>query len=265
MLQIVIPVAVISGMGLVFGLALSYASKKFEVKADERVEQIRGILPGANCGACGYSGCDQYADAVVGGADINLCTVGGAAAASQISGIMGVEASAGEKKVARVMCSGNWDKVLIKFDYDGIIDCRSAAAMAGGPSACIYGCVGMGSCKKVCPFGAIEVENGLARINEAKCTACGNCIAECPKGVIQLVPAKSEYTVTCSNHEKGGVARKSCKVACIACQKCVKECPVGAISIQNLCAVIDTAKCENCGQCIAVCPTGAITKFTGHM
>lgn len=265
MIQIVIPVIIISGLGLVFGLALSYASKKFAVKVDERIETVRGVLPGANCGACGYTGCDQYAQAVAEGADITKCTVGGVDVVTQISGIMGVEAVAGEKKVARVMCSGTWDKVLIKFDYDGITDCHSAATMAGGPSACIYGCVGMGSCKKVCPFGAIEVENGLAWINEAKCNACGKCVAECPKAIIKMVPASAEVSITCSNHEKGAISRKNCQVSCIACQKCVKECPVGAITIDNLCAVIDTAKCENCGKCIAVCPSKAINRFKGHM
>ncbi|NLN64756.1 MAG: RnfABCDGE type electron transport complex subunit B [Clostridiaceae bacterium] len=264
MIQIIIPVAVISGLGLVFGLALSYTSKKFAVEADQRIEQISGVLPGANCGACGYSGCEQYAEAIVEGAEISKCPVGGADAIAQISDIMGVQATTGEKKVARVMCNGTWDKVLIKFDYDGIIDCRSAATMAGGPSSCIYGCVGMGSCMKVCPFGAISVENGLARINEAKCNACGKCVAECPKMIIRLVPACSEYSVVCSNHEKGAVARKNCQVACIGCQKCVKTCPVEAITMDNLCAVIDPVKCENCGKCIEVCPTKAISKYTAH-
>lgn len=263
-MQIMIPILIISGMGLVFGLALSYASKKFAVEADERVEAVRGALPGANCGACGYSGCDQYADAIVAGAEINKCPVGGNAVVEQISEIMGVEASSIEKYVARVMCNGTWDKVLIKFDYDGITDCKSAATMAGGPSACIYGCVGLGSCKKVCPFGAIEVHNGLARIIESKCNACGKCVAECPKTIIKLVPAKAEVSVVCSNHEKGAVARKNCKVSCIACQKCVKECPMNAITMDNLCAVIDTSICDNCGKCIAVCPSGTILKYQGH-
>jgi electron transport complex protein RnfB len=265
-MKIIFPVLIVSGLGLAFGLILSYASKKFAVEIDERVEKIRGVLPGANCGGCGFSGCDQYAEAIVGeSAAINLCPVGGSGVVTQISEIMGVDSESGEKMVARVMCNGTWDKVKIKFDYDGIIDCRSAATMAGGPSSCIYGCEGMGSCKRVCAFGAIEVENGLARIIERKCSGCGRCVVECPKGIIKMVPAKSEYSVCCSNHEKGAVARKNCQVACIACQKCVKECPVGAISMDNFCAVIDPSKCINCGKCYKVCPTGAISKFTGHM
>ena len=264
-MDILIPILIISGLGLFFGLALSYSSKKFAVEIDERVEKVRGVLPGANCGGCGFSGCDQYAEAIGEGAEINLCPVGGSNVVSQLSEIMGVDSASGEKMVARVMCNGTWDKVSIKFDYDGIIDCRSAATMAGGPSSCVYGCEGMGSCKRVCPFGAIEVENGLARINEEKCSGCTKCVIECPKGIIKMVPAKAEYSVTCSNHEKGAVARKNCQVACIACQKCVKECPEEAISMNDMCAVIDPSKCVNCGKCIKVCPTGAISKFTAHM
>lgn len=262
---VLVPVAIVSGLGLVFGLILSYASVKFEVKSDERIESVREVLPGANCGACGFTGCDNYAEAIVNGAEINLCPVGGADVVTKIGSIMGIDAKAGEKMVARVMCNGTWDNVTIKFDYDGIIDCRSASTMAGGPSSCVYGCVGMGSCKKVCPFDAIVVENGLARVNEARCSGCGKCVDECPKMIIKMIPAKSEYSVVCSNQEKGAVARKNCKVACIACRKCVKECPKGAISIVNMHAVIDTSKCENCAKCIEVCPTGAILKYTGHM
>ncbi|NLX76643.1 MAG: RnfABCDGE type electron transport complex subunit B [Clostridiaceae bacterium] len=262
---ILIPVAIVSGLGLVFGIILSYASVKFEVKGDDRTEKVREALPGANCGACGFTGCDNYAEAIVNGAEINLCPVGGSELVTRLSEIMGVEAQIGEKTVARVMCNGSWDKVTVKFDYDGIIDCRSAATMAGGPSSCVYGCVGMGSCKKVCAFDAIVVENGLTRIDEKKCSGCGKCVAECPKMIIKMVPSKSEYSVACSNEEKGAVARKNCTVACIACRKCVKECPVGAISIINQRAVIDPVKCENCGACIKVCPTTAIMKYKGHM
>lgn len=262
---VLIPVAIVSGMGLVFGLLLSYVSVKFQVKVDDRIERVREVLPGANCGACGFTGCDNYAEAVVNGADINLCPVGGAEVVSKLSSIMGTEAKAGEKMVARVMCNGSWDNVTIKFDYDGIKNCRSASTMAGGPSSCVYGCVGMGCCKKVCPVDAIIVENGLARVNEAKCIGCGKCIAECPKKIIKMVPSKSEYAVVCSNQEKGAVARKNCKVACIACRKCVKECPKDAISIVNMHAVIDTSKCENCGKCIVVCPTEAIGKYIAYM
>ncbi|ANW99638.1 ferredoxin [Thermoclostridium stercorarium subsp. thermolacticum DSM 2910] len=260
--MVLFPVALVSGLGLIFGLILSYASVKFEVKVDDRIAKVREALPGANCGACGFSGCDNYAEAIVNGAEINRCPVGGPELVAKLSDIMGVENQAGEKMVARVMCQGSWDKVNIKFDYDGIMDCRSAASMSGGPSSCVYGCVGMGSCKKACAFGAITVENGLARIDETKCTGCGKCIAECPKLIIKLVPARSGYSVACSNEEKGAVARKNCKVACIACGKCVKTCPKEAITIVNFKAVIDTAKCENCGECIKVCPTGAIAKYT---
>ena len=185
-MQIIIPIIIISGLGLVFGVALSYSSVKFSVETDSRIEEIRGVLPGANCGGCGFSGCDQYAEAIGKGAELNLCPVGGAGVISKLGEIMGVEAEPEERMVARVMCNGTWDKVSIKFDYDGIIDCHSAATMAGGPSACVYGCEGMGSCKKVCPFGAIEVENGLARIIEAKCSGCKN-VSRVPKRYKKMV------------------------------------------------------------------------------
>ncbi|NLK68723.1 MAG: RnfABCDGE type electron transport complex subunit B [Clostridiaceae bacterium] len=257
---VLIPVAIVSGLGLIFGIILSYVSVKYEVKADERIEAVRDVLPGANCGACGYSGCDGYAQAVVDGASITLCPVGGAGLVDSLSEIMGTGGKASEKMVARVMCNGTWDKVTIKFDYDGILDCRSVSTMAGGPSSCVYGCVGMGCCEKVCAFDAIVVENGLAKVIESKCTGCEKCVAECPKDIIKMVPARSQYAVVCSNEEKGAVARKNCKVACIACRRCVKECPQQAISIVNMRAIIDTSKCDNCGKCVEVCPTNAILK-----
>ena len=199
---VLIPVAIVSGLGLIFGIILSYVSVKFEVKADERIEAVRDVLPGANCGACGYSGCDGYAQAVVDGASITLCPVGGAGLVDSLSEIMGTGGKASEKMVARVMCNGTWDKVTIKFDYDGILDCRSVSTMAGGPSSCVYGCVGMGCCEKVCAFDAIVVENGLAKVIESKCTGCEKCVAECPKDIIKMVPARSQYAVVCSNEER---------------------------------------------------------------
>lgn len=263
--SILFAILAIAGLGLLFGLGLAYASKKFEVKVDERVALVRDALPGANCGACGYSGCDAYADNIVTeGAKINLCPVGGEDTVNKIAEIMGVEAGSLEKKVARVMCRGSWDNAKIKFDYDGILDCRIATSMHGGPSACSYGCIGMGSCVKVCAFNAIKVENGLAVVNEEKCTACGNCVEECPKGIIELVPAKSKYSVLCKSKDKGGDARKNCSTACIGCSKCVKECPFEAITVENFLAKIDYSKCKNCGKCMKVCPTGAIQKFIAH-
>lgn len=258
-MDIIIPVAILSGLGLFFGVGLAYASRIFEVKEDERVGKVREQLPGANCGACGYSGCDGLAEAIVkDGVPTNKCPVGGPKAASAISQIMGVEEGEVSQMVARVICQGTWKNADMKYDYEGIDDCHAANALAGGMSQCFYGCIGLGSCKRVCPFDAIEVCDGLARIDHEKCTGCGKCVAECPKGIIKMVPVLTGFTVMCANKEKGGVARKNCKVACIACMKCQKACPSGAITIENNLARIDPAKCTNCGECEKVCPQSTI-------
>lgn len=261
--NILTPVSIVGGLGLLFGIGLSYASKKFAVKVDERVDLVRAVLPGANCAACGYSGCDAFAEALVQGeASVNSCPVGGAAMVSELCSIMGMECEEGEPVTARVMCRGNNKNSVHKFDYSGIEDCAAAFNLYGGPLACSYGCVGMGACQKVCPFDAIVIEDGLARIIESECRACGKCISVCPKNLIKLVPKKSQITVTCSSLDKGGVVRKNCKVGCIGCRKCAKECPVDAITFKGTLAAIDPARCINCGKCVKVCPTGAIKEFT---
>ncbi|NLU51883.1 MAG: RnfABCDGE type electron transport complex subunit B [Clostridiaceae bacterium] len=259
-MSLLIPVAVVSGLGLFFGLGLSYASKVFEVKVDERIGQVREMLPGANCGACGFSGCDGLAEAIVNGeATPNRCPVGGMSMVEAISKFMGIDAGSVEPKEARVMCNGTCDNAERKYTYFGIEDCHSANALAGGMNSCSYSCLGLGSCRKVCPFDAIEVENGVARNISEKCTGCGKCVAECPKGIIRLVPVTSGFTVFCSNQDKGAVARKNCKVACIACRKCEKACPSSAITVENNLAVIDPEKCINCGECEKVCPQSCIS------
>jgi Na+-translocating ferredoxin:NAD+ oxidoreductase subunit B len=254
-----IPVLAVGGLGLLFGLALAVASIKFEVKVDERVSKIRGLLPGANCGACGHSGCDSYAEAVAEGkSPINACIVGGNELAAKLGEIMGVEAEKGEKKVARVMCGGTNENINKKYDYFGINDCQAAVALYGGASACPYGCLGLGTCEKACPFDAIVVENGLAEVLPEKCTGCGICVDVCPKNIIELVPVSNEYSVKCSNPDKGSVVRQVCKVGCIGCKLCAKVCPVDAISFNKLLAEINPDVCINCGACVEKCPTGCI-------
>lgn len=260
--QVLTPVAIISGLGLVFGLALAFASKKFAVKVDERVSLIREALPGANCGGCGQTGCDSFAEAVaLGKSPINGCPVGGSAVAEKLASIMGVEASEVEKTVARVMCAGSFDVCRRKFDYSGIEDCSAAANLYGGPMACSYGCVGMGNCVRACPFGAIVVENGVAKIIASKCTACTKCVAACPKKIIEMVPVCGEYTVRCSSLDRGNVVRQNCDVGCIGCARCVKACPSNAIKLNGTLAKIDPALCTNCGECYKVCPTKSINVF----
>lgn len=260
--EIWIPISIVGGMGLLFGLALAFAAKKFEVAVDERVSIIREALPGANCAACGQTGCDAFAEAVVEGkSPVNGCPVGGAEVAKRLAEIMGVDASESEIKVARVLCGGTKKNSRQKYDYEGVEDCTAAANLYGGPLACSFGCLGRGNCFRACPFDAIIIEDGLARIIKEKCTGCGKCVAACPKKIIELVPACLEYTVACSSLDRGNIVRQSCEVGCIGCGRCVKACPKDAIKVKDSLAKIDPALCDNCGECIKVCPTKSIELY----
>lgn len=260
--ELLLPTSLVGGLGLIFGLGLAFASKKFEVKTDERIAAVREVLPGANCGACGFTGCDGFAEGVVNGkCKVNGCPVGGETVAKAISDILGVEAEATVAKSARVMCGGTCTSCKTKFDYSGIEDCAAAVSLFGGPSACTYGCMGLGSCVKACPFDAIEIVDGLAVVNEAKCKACEKCVAACPKKIIKMVPSSNEYAVSCSSMDKGATVRKNCNVGCIGCGKCSKTCPSGAITVGGTLAKINPEICTNCGECIKVCPTNAIKRY----
>ena len=226
-------VAVTGGLGLVFGVALSFASRVFHVKVDRRVEAVRAALPGANCGACGFPGCDGLAaEIALNDGPVNACPVGGEPVAIKIAEIMGKTADASSKEVACVMCQGNYDRAEERFEYDGPKDCRVNASLAGGSKACTYGCLGDGTCKEYCQFGAIEIINGLAVIDKEKCTACRKCVEVCPKKIIDMVPYAQEVMVKCKSLDAGKEVRSKCKVGCIACQICVKQAP-GAYVIEN--------------------------------
>ncbi|WP_010246507.1 RnfABCDGE type electron transport complex subunit B [Acetivibrio cellulolyticus] len=260
--ELLFPTCLVGGLGLIFGLGLALASKKFEVKVDERVAKIREILPGANCGACGQTGCDGFAEGVVAGkCSVTGCPVGGDKVATKIGEILGVKAASTVAKTARVMCAGTYTSCKTKFDYSGIEDCIAAANLFGGPSACTYGCVGMGNCARICPFGAIEIIDGLARIIESRCKACEKCVAACPKKIIEMVPKFDEYIVSCRSMDKGAVVRKNCNVGCIGCGKCSKVCPSSAIAVNGTLAKINPELCSNCGECMKACPTGAINRY----
>ena len=257
--EIYAAVAVVGGVGLLFGILLAVASFVFEVKKDERVEKIIEELPGANCGACGFAGCSAYAEAIVNdGAKINCCSVGKAPVAQKISEIMGVEAEAVEEVVARVSCGGNCSSAVLKYEYEGVSDCSAAMKLGGGQKACPSGCVGLGSCVKVCQFGAISIVDGVAVVDEDKCTACGQCLKRCPKGIIHFVPKKHRQWVVCQNPETGKYVNQYCKAGCIGCKICEKNCPFDAIHVENNYAVIDYDKCKNCGICAKKCPRHAI-------
>ncbi|MEE1049150.1 MAG: RnfABCDGE type electron transport complex subunit B [Clostridia bacterium] len=261
LLAVLKAVIIIGGMGIVFGALLGIASKVFAVKTDERVPLITDVLPGANCGGCGFAGCNAYAVALCEGtAKPNMCPVGGDTAASKISEILGVSAEKTEKMVARVMCCGNNDNAVSKFEFDGVADCHSVAKIGGGDKMCSFGCLGFGSCVKACSFDGISIQNGIAVIDDSKCYGCGSCVAECPRDIIKLVPASLKYIVSCKSLEKGKITRKDCSVGCIGCGICAKNCPKEAIEIIDNLAVIDYEKCVGCGICATKCPQNTINK-----
>lgn len=253
-------VLVLGGLGLIFGLVLGVASKIFEVKKDERIAKIMEILPCANCGGCGFAGCDSFAKAVVNGtASPSGCSVGGSKCAQEVSQIMGVEANF-VKKVARVKCAGNCEQSPARYKYKGIESCAAAAKLGGGPKACSYGCMGIGSCMQVCTNDAISIRAGIAVVDPEKCSACGQCVEACPKRLIEIVPYESEYFVACNSKDKGSEMKNTCSAGCIGCKICVKACPAEAISVEDNLASIDIEKCENCGACAEKCPRKIIVK-----
>lgn len=257
--ELLAPVLTLGGMGLVFGAGLAYASKKFAVEVDPRIARIREVVPGANCGACGYPGCDAFAAAVVEGRiQANGCPVGGAKCAGKIAEIMGSSAEDVESKVAKVICNGSKDKCSDKYVYHGIEDCKAATNIAGGDKSCKYGCLGLGTCVRACAFDAITIENGIAVINPEKCTGCTMCVKECPKSVITMAPISKTVHIMCNSNDKGKEVKANCSVGCIGCQICVKACPFNAIDFENNLAKINYEKCTNCGVCVAKCPTKAI-------
>ncbi len=257
MTGMIYPAIIMGGLGLIFGGLLAFASKKFHVETDPRQAEIREILPGANCGGCGFPGCDAFAEALINGtAKVSGCAVGGTPLAENIAAILGVEVSKEEPKIAFLKCKGSKDKTVKNCVYYGEYDCRAAAVIPGrGPTSCAYGCMGLGTCVSVCPFNAITIKNGLALINPEKCVGCGTCVDNCPRGVLVLVPRKSKVNVACNSPLKGPDVKKVCSVGCIGCGLCAKNCPVQAIEMRGSLAVIDPVKCINCGICASVCPT----------
>lgn len=251
---ILIPVAIVAGIGVIAGAGLSIASALLAVPKDERAEAVLEKLPGANCGACGYSGCSGYAAALASGEAKNgLCAPGGEAAAKEIAAVLGIDAGSVEKKVAVVHCLGTYDNTSDKIEYQGVNSCAAAMQLYGGVSSCAFGCVGLGDCAAACPYGAINVCNGVARVSPELCKACGLCVKTCPKGIISLEPA-GKAAVFCSSRVKGGETRKVCKAGCIGCMKCTKVCEHGAITVTDFCASVDSSKCVDCGKCTQVCP-----------
>lgn len=262
------PVIAIGGMGLLFGVGLGVAAKKFAVPVDDRVEEIKDHLPGANCGGCGLAGCEAMAKSIAAGTSkINACPVCSKEQIEEIAKVMGIKADVTEKKVAAVRCKGNKDHAKQKYEYEGIATCEDAHLLGGGPKMCAYGCLGYGSCISACQFGAIEIVNGLPAIDREKCVGCGACENKCPRKIIHLVPISSSYHVDCISKDRGKEVRKACNIGCIGCGLCVKQCEKGAISLKENHAEIDTSLCTGCGRCSSKCPTQAISNLliAAHM
>ena len=259
MTHIVYPIIVLGGLGTVFGIMLAYASKVFFVPVDPTVEQLQNVLPGANCGACGYPGCSGLANALAEGkAPVNACPIGGQRVADLVAEILGSESAELEKRVAVVLCQGDCDKAKDKYIYEGIQDCRISNQLSDGQKACSYGCLGCGTCRDVCQFDAIDMVNGVAIVNRDKCTACLKCVEVCPKHIIEMVPYDSTVAVKCMSEDPGKVVRGNCDIGCIGCKICVKNCPEDAFSFENNLAKINYDKCTNCLICVEKCPTKCI-------
>jgi Na+-translocating ferredoxin:NAD+ oxidoreductase RNF subunit RnfB len=258
---IIIATLVVGIIGLLIGIALVATGKKFYVEVDERETQVREHLPGNNCGACGFAGCDAVAAAIVKGeAPANACPVNSEAGNAEISAIMGVEAVAAVRKVAFVRCAGDCEKTSVKCNYVGIEDCRAAALAGISVWQCNFGCTGLGSCVKACAYDAIQVVNGVAVVDPSKCVGCGQCAAACPKNLIELIPADQKEAVQCASHDRGPDVKKVCSAGCIGCKLCMKQCEHEAITVEDNLAHIDYDKCVGCGACAEKCPAKIITR-----
>jgi RnfABCDGE-type electron transport complex B subunit len=282
---------IMGGLALATGLVLTLAAKRFTLTVDSRIDKIWAVLPQVNCGGCGYEGCMVYAEAVARqGAAITLCAPGAEKIERAIADIMSVESVGLEAKIAAVHCKGGQKETAKKALYEGVNDCRAAALIGGGDKICVWGCLGLGSCVRACPFDAIAInKNSVAVVEPKKCTGCGNCVEACPVQIIQLMPASAKIFLACSNHDRGSTVKEYCDVGCIACAQCVKATPSGALAMRNNLPLLDYTreenfvaaayrcpahcytdlavkrpkvsidqKCIGCGECVAVCPVKAI-------
>lgn len=258
-------IAILAGLGLVLSLVLYLVATKFKVEEDPRIDEVEKVMPGANCGGCGFAGCRAFADAAVKAPNLdnNYCPVGGNEVMKKVAAILGYEVAEKTPQVAVVRCNGTCENRPKVNTYDGDKSCKVKAALYSGDTACPFGCLGCGDCVEACQFGALSMdpETGLPVVDETKCTACGSCVKACPKHIIELRnkgPRGMRVYVSCVNKDKGVVARKACSAACIGCGKCAKVCAQEAITVESNLAYIDFTKCKLCKKCVAECPTGAI-------
>lgn len=265
--QIIYAILVLGILGFIFGAILSYASLKFKVDSDPKIEETLKRLPGANCGSCGMAGCAAMAEAIVTkGVAPSKCPVMLLPDRIKLEEFLGLR-KPGEAnvravvKAALVKCQGLDTDEFKKFEYMGLPDCQSAVLVQNGPWLCPHRCIGLGSCVKACKFGGIKIgKHHLPEVNEDKCVGCGQCVMACPKHIIDIVDIEKTVHVRCNSVDKGADTRKICKTGCLGCGKCVKVCAYEAITVENNLARIDYEKCRDCGACVANCPTGAIIK-----
>lgn len=254
----------LAAMGGACGLILAIAARFFAVHEDPRVEAVTALLPGVNCGGCGFAGCSEYAKAIVtDGQPVNLCNPGGAETVHKIAAFMGIEATTAERKVAMVMCAGGDQLAVRKAAYNGVADCSAAELAGGAGKACRFGCLGYGSCSRVCPVDAIEITGDkLAVVHPDRCISCGKCVAACPRKLIKLVPESRSIHILCSSKDKGPVTKANCKVGCIACTLCVKKAGAG-IRMEGALAVVDYAVPLEDEAIVGVCPAKTIVRRSG--
>ena len=266
--SIIIAVVILGGIAFVAALVLFVCSKKFAVFEDPRIARVNELLPGANCGGCGFAGCNAMAEALVKESDKGSiegisCPVGGAEVMSQVANLLGMTVANGEPQVAVIRCNGTCENRPRISQYVGLRTCAAMNACGAGETACGYGCLGCGDCVNACQFDALHMneETGLPEVDENKCVACGACVKACPRHIIELRkkgPKNRRVFVSCVNRDKGAIAMKACKSACIGCGKCAKECQFEAITIEENLSYIDFTKCRLCKKCVAICPTKAI-------
>ncbi len=283
-----VPILIVTLVGLFFGIALSIASKVFHVHLDKRIKEVEELLPGANCGACGFAGCGAFADAVIKGeASPSGCLPGGSEVALKVAELVGTDALLDEEMVAVVHCKGGKNEAVERALYDGIHDCHAAELVGRGPKVCQDGCLGLSSCVRVCSFDALFINsNGIAEINPEKCTGCTACVNACPRLLIEMIPKSQKIFLGCNNKDRGAKVKKYCSVGCTACTLCVRAATYeNAIKMENNIPVLSyntgenfvassykcpsncfidqipnrpvaniNSKCTGCGDCVPVCP-----------
>ncbi|MCP4074721.1 MAG: RnfABCDGE type electron transport complex subunit B [Gammaproteobacteria bacterium] len=261
LLQTLITVAFMFGLGFLLSMALVLANRKLWVFEDPRIDEVEEMLPSTNCGACGTAGCRPFAEALIAG-DIKpaSCTVNSTEATGDIANYLGVDAGDVVKRVARLACAGGSNVSKNKAHYSGMSTCRAAALVNGGPKSCSWGCIGLEDCARVCDQDAIKMDlHGLPVVDPSKCTACDDCVDVCPKDLFSLQPVTQKLWIACKNQVHGDAAEADCEVACNACERCVVDSPEGLIVMQDNLAVINYEK-NHLASAVAAerCPTGAI-------